>query len=188
MSIWDEMKSCNACKLRGQCNQVVLPCGNRENPILMAIGECPNNAEDEQGFPFVGRSGECLRTAFRQTGLNRTNTIISYIIKCKPPGNKFPKDDCPDICVSKWLSEEIKLLQPKILLLIGSSALKYVAELEGITNLRGQWITVKGIRVLATYHPSYVLRKENEGYLSFKDVFMNDVVKVSEEVKKLAKS
>jgi len=188
MSLWDDMKACNACKLRAGCTQVILPCGNRENPILMAIGECGGKTEDEQGVPFVGRSGECLRTVFRQVKFNKTNTIISNVLKCRPPGNKFPKDDCPDICVSKWLSEEIKLLQPKILLLIGATALKYVAGLEGITNLRGKWITAKGIRALATYHPSYVLRKENEGYMSFKEVFTNDITMVAEEVKKFAKS
>jgi DNA polymerase len=181
--LYDEMLQCQACKLRGGCSRVVPAVGQRTSPAVMICGEAPGQQEDEQGEPFVGRAGEVLREVLRKVGLNRSNTLITNVVKCRPPGNKFPTDDCPDICVSKWLSEEIRLAQPKRLILVGSKPLEYVAKLDGITKRRGQWITAQGVRSMATYHPSYVLRQENAGFMAYRDTFAADIAEVAKEVK-----
>jgi DNA polymerase len=184
--LYSEMAGCQACRLRQCCTQVVLAVGQRKNPALMVIGEAPGKSEDELGEPFVGKAGELVKTVLRNTGiLNRQNTIITHTLKCKPPGEKFPKDDCPEICVSKWLWEEIRLAQPKRLLLFGAVPLKYVSGLEGITTLRGQWHMVRGIRTMATFHPSFILRKDGEGYTMFRDNFVKDINEVAQEIKKI---
>ena len=187
--LYTEMLQCQACKLRAGCSRVVPAVGQRTNPTVMIIGESPGQQEDERGEPFVGRAGEVLREVLRRVGLNRTNTLITNVVKCRPPGNKFPEDDCPDICVSKWLIEEINLARPKCLLLVGGRSLNHVAKLDGITKRRGQWITVHGIKAMATFHPSYVLRMENGSkddsavLLMYRNMFISDITEVAKEVK-----
>src|SRR3990172_5659488 len=177
--LYAEMLQCQACKLRGCCDRVVPAVGQRTNPDVLIVGEAPGQAENDRGEPFIGRAGEVLREVLRKVGLNRNNTLLSNVLKCRPAGNKFPNDDCPDICVSKWLSEEIKLGQPKRMILVGGKALEYVAKLDGITKRRGQWITAHGVRTMATYHPSYVLRQENAGFMSYRDTFASDIAEVA---------
>ena len=182
-----EMKNCSACKLRGGCIQVVPPVGQYEKPSLLIIGEASGETEDETGEPFCGRAGQCLREVLRETKvINRKNTMISNVVKCRPPGNKFPKDECPDICISRWLWKEIELAAPKRILLLGGVPLKYVAGMDGITACRGQWYSVKGIRTMATYHPSYVMRCDQDDRLAFKRrEFEGDISEMATEVAKL---
>ena len=181
--LYEEMIGCSSCRLRKACTQVVLATGNKINPILMAIGDGPGQDEDEQGEPFIGMAGQALRTVFRNTGIiNRTNTIITNVVKCRPPKNKFPKDDCPEICVSRWLWEEIRLAKPKRILLLGATPLQYVADLEGIGKCRGQWFTVRGIRTMPTYHPSYILRQDMAGMMVYRDQWVSDINEMAKEV------
>jgi len=185
-----EMKNCSACKMRAGCIQVVTPTGQFDNPLLLCIGECPGEEEDEKGIPFIGKAGQCLRDVLRNTKiLNQNNTSISNVLSCRPPGNKFPKDDCPNICVAKWLWKEIELLAPKRMLLLGGVPLKYVAGLDGITANRGKWYNVRGIRTMATYHPSYVLRCDNEiGGEVKRQAFEGDIAEVAAEIAVLQKT
>lgn len=184
--LYKEMISCTACKLRSVCTQVVTSIGNRKNPILLIVGEAPGAEEDEYGEPFVGKAGETLRHVLRMTKIiNKNNTLITNTIHCRPPANKFPKDDSPLICVGKWLNKEIETAHPKRMLLLGNTPLKYVAALKGITSIRGQWLNVKGIRTMATYHPSYVMRKDNLGEIQTRGNFERDIFEVASEVKEL---
>lgn len=185
INFFGEMYRCTTCGLRKRCTQVVLPTGNTENPILLIIGESPGKEEDEIGLPFVGLSGKLLRNILRDTkNINKLNTCITNTIKCRPPGNKFPIKEIPEICTSKWLYEEIKIFNPKLLLILGNIPLKWVARLEGITYCRGKWIESMGIRTMPTFHPSYVLRKDNEGDLEARRLFTQDIFEVSNEMKK----
>jgi DNA polymerase len=184
--LYEEMKGCNACKMRAGCTQVVPGAGQVESPILLVVGEAPGGDEDLRGEPFVGQAGQVLRQVLRQTGvLNRTNTLISNTIKCRPPNNKFPKDDSAQVCVAKWLWREIELAKPKRLLLLGNTPLKYVAGLEGITSCRGNWYDVRGIRTMATYHPSYVMRNDSSGEMFVREMFERDIREVADEVRGL---
>jgi len=186
-SLASEMKGCSACRMRSGCLQVVPPVGQYDRPILLVFGEAPGEAENEQGEPFVGRAGQCIREAFRGTKvINRTNTLIANVMNCRPPGNKFPTDDCPKICVSKWLWKTIELATPQRILLLGGTPLKFVAGMDGITTKRGQWYDIKGIRTMATYHPSYILRCDQDDRMRFKrDEFEGDIREMAGEVAKL---
>jgi len=186
MDFLDEMKACNACKLRSNCTQVVLPIGNTTNPILIICGECPGTEEDEHGEPFIGKAGECLRHVLRMTKIiNKKNTLITNIVKCRPPANKFPTDDSPVICVGKWLNKEIEIAKPKRILMLGNVPLKYLAGMKGITQLRGQWLDIKGVRTMATYHPSYICRMDNMGEKTKRQEFEKDIFSMANEVREI---
>ncbi len=181
--LYEEMVNCTSCKMRKSCTQVVTAAGQRKNPALMIIGEAPGQQEDEAGEPFVGAAGQSLRAVLRSTGiLTRENTLITNVLKCRPPKNKFPTGDAADICVAKWLWEEIRLAAPKRILLLGSVPLEYVAGLEGITACRGQWYTIRGIRTLATFHPQFIFRKDNEGITHFRENWIKDIKEIAAEV------
>ena len=182
--LYIEMESCNSCILRSGCSQVITAIGQKNNPALLIIGEAPNQEEDAMGISLEGRTGQVLREAIKETGiLNKSNTLISNVIKCRPPKNKFPKDESPSICTSLWLFKEIEEANPKRMLLLGSNALKYVAGLKGITAHRGQWLKVRGIRTMATFHPSYVLRCDSDGKMIIRQTFEEDMLDVAEEIK-----
>jgi len=182
--LYEEMKGCQACRLRKTCRQVVTAVGNVENPALMIIGESPGESEDIAGEPFVGQAGQVLRAVLRETNIiNRDNTLISNVIRCRPPANKFPTDECPSICVSRWLRREIGLAKPKRMLLMGNTPLEFVAGLTGITSARGKWLSVMGIRTMSTFHPSYILRKDREGDRGERARFEQDINEVAAEIK-----
>lgn len=188
-ALYSEMRACQACRLRDGCSQVVPGTGQFESPRLLIVGEAPGEDEDREGEPFVGRCGQLLREVIRQTGvLNRTNTLISNTVKCRPPQNKFPRDECPAICVSQWLSREIAVAKPERMLLLGGMALKHVAGMDGIKSLRGRWHEVRGVRTMATYHPSYIMRCDNMGDIMARKMFERDINEVAQEVKRLEES
>jgi len=181
--LYTKMADCTSCKMRKGCSQVVLGAGQRIKPALLIVGEAPGQQEDEAGEPFIGAAGQALRAVLRSTGiLTRQNTLITNVLKCRPPKNKFPKDDCAEICMTKWFWEELRLAQPKRMLLLGSVPLEYVAGLEGITACRGQWYNIRGVRALATFHPSFILRKDNEGIMSFRDLWVKDIKEIAAEI------
>lgn len=184
-NLYSEMKSCNACVMRQGCTQVVTYDGFLDDtPLLLIVGEAPGKEEDAEGRPFVGESGILLREALRSTKiLKKNNTLISNTIKCRPPENKFPQDkNIPRLCVSRWLYKEIAIIEPKRMLLLGGQALLFVAGMKGISKTRGNWLTVKGVRTMATFHPSYVIRQMREGDIETRQNFFDDVKMVAEEV------
>lgn len=182
--ICQEMKNCRSCRMRDGCIQVVPPTGRGDR--LLIVGEAPGADEDESGIPFVGDCGQLLREYLRQAGnINKSNTTITNVLNCRPPNNKFPKDDCATVCSSLWLLRIIRELKPKRMLLLGNVPLKYVADMEGITSKRGKWMTSRGIRTMATYHPSYVMRCQSSGMIRETDQFQADIMAVSKEVEGL---
>lgn len=174
---------CHFCDVGKVYNRVVASEGNKINPIVIIIGEACGAEEIEQGKPFVGRSGRLLRDTLNKHGFRKSNALITNTIPCRPLDNKFPKDEkLVKKCVNKWLINEINLLNPKALLLVGSTPLKYVMQMGEITKNRGEWLcpsifTDKSIMVLATFHPSYVLRKA--GDKNVMDCFSKDIQTVS---------
>jgi len=178
-----EMKKCSACRLRAGCTQVVCPIGQYISPALVVCAESPGSTENETGEPLIGPAGQCFREVMRKTKiLKRTNTLLLNVLNCQPPGNKFPKDDCPKICMAQWTWKIIELAKPKRMLLLGATPLKFIAELDGISKLRGQWFNIRGIRTLATFHPSFILRQDNAGIMSYREMFTNDINEIAKEV------
>jgi DNA polymerase len=152
-----EALACRRCPLRDGAKQVVFGVGN-PNARLMFIGEGPGADEDEQGEPFVGAAGRRLDKWIPRTGFSREDVYIANIVKCRPPGNRAPVPEEAEVCVP-WLARQIELVRPEMICLLGATALRFLLGGEPrITKERGQWREYKGIPVLPTYHPAYILR------------------------------
>ena len=162
---WEQLeetaKECKKCKLCQNRNNVVFGTGNRQ-ASLMFIGEGPGADEDLQGTPFVGKAGKLMNMAFEAIGLKREEVYIANIVKCRPPGNRNPQDDEANACLD-YLRNQVILVKPKIIVLLGSVTLKNILGKEyGITASRGKWIERKGILYMPTWHPAALLRDESK--------------------------
>lgn len=125
----------------------------------MLIGEAPGADEDNQGLPFVGRSGRLLSELLEQAELDEDEDLyICNVIKCRPPNNRKPTSDEIKQC-RPWLEEQIALVNPSLVLLAGATALQAVLGIKsGISKLRGQWHEQEGKAFMPVFHPSYLLR------------------------------
>lgn len=180
---WEELeascKNCNKCKLAGTRNNVVIEDGAR-NAKVMFIGEGPGADEDAIGLPFVGKAGKLMNMALAGLGIKREELYIANVVKCRPPGNRNPEKDEAEAC-REFLEAQIKLVNPKIIVLLGSVALKNIlGEEYGITKTRGEWIEKDGIMYMPTFHPAALLRDESK-----KIAFWKDLKEVQEKVDKL---
>ncbi|HUA69196.1 MAG TPA: uracil-DNA glycosylase family protein [Candidatus Saccharimonadales bacterium] len=133
---------------------------------LMFVGEAPGADEDEQGEPFVGKAGQLLTKIIQATGLQRADVYIGNILKCRPDtpgqtaGNRKPTTDEMATCIP-YLHEQIDLIRPKVLVALGATAVEgLLGKTVGITKLRGTWKTYRGIPLMPTYHPAYLLRNQ----------------------------
>lgn len=151
-------EACRRCGLALGRQQVVV---SRGNPAasLMVIGEGPGAQEDASGSPFVGRAGQLLDQMFASVAIDtRQDAYICNVVKCRPPENRKPTPEEMAACLP-WLLEQIELVQPKVLVLAGATAMEGVLGLKGgITKLRGQWRQWRGLWCLPIFHPSYLLR------------------------------
>jgi DNA polymerase len=152
---------------------------------LMFVGEAPGADEDEQGEPFVGRAGQLLTKIILATGLSRADVYIANILKCRPDtpgqsaGNRPPTPEERATCIP-YLQEQIDLIQPKAIVALGATAVDgLLGKAPGITKLRGQWQTYRGIPLMPTYHPAYLLRNQS---LSEKRKVWEDILKVMEKL------
>lgn len=179
---WEELEksieNCNKCKLCKTRQNIVFGTGNK-NAKLMLIGEGPGADEDRLGEPFVGRAGKLMDLAFEAIGLKREEVYIANIVKCRPPANRNPEDDEAMACMN-YLRNQVILVKPEIIVLLGSVALKNILGKEyGITASRGKWIEKKGIKYMPTWHPAALLRDETK-----KIEFIKDLKLVIEELNK----
>ena len=146
----------------------------------MFIGEGPGADEDEQGEPFVGKAGQLMNKAFEYIGIERSEVYIANIVKCRPPSNRNPEEDEAQACLD-YLRNQVVLIKPKIIVLLGNVALQHVLGSEyKITASRGKWFVKKNIKYLPTWHPSAVLRDENK-----KIDFIRDLLLVYMESQKI---
>ncbi|MCI8965783.1 MAG: uracil-DNA glycosylase [Clostridia bacterium] len=174
----EEIKDCNKCKLCNNRNNIVLGCGNREADIMF-IGEGPGADEDMQGIPFVGKAGKLMNMAFEALDINRDEIYIANVVKCRPPNNRNPEKDEQTACLD-YLRSQVMLVKPKIIVLLGSVALKAILGDEySITRSRGKWIEKKDIKYMPTFHPAALLRDETK-----KIDFYNDLKLVLKEISK----
>ncbi len=157
----EQAKQCKKCRLCKNRNNVVFGTGNK-NTRLMFIGEGPGADEDIQGIPFVGKAGKLMNRAFEAIGLKREDVYIANIVKCRPPSNRNPEEDEANACLN-YLRNQVILVKPQIIVLLGSVALKNILGKEyGITASRGKWVEKKGILYMPTWHPAALLRDETK--------------------------
>ena len=180
---WEELESsilnCQKCRLCQNRTKIVFGIGNK-NADIMFIGEGPGADEDKQGIPFVGKAGKLMDKAFEGLGIERGNVYIANIVKCRPPSNRVPEDDEASACLN-YLRNQVILVKPKIIVLLGSTALKDILGKEySITSARGSWLERKGIIYMPTWHPAALLRDETK-----KIEFWNDLKQVVEKYKEI---
>ncbi|MFA8433815.1 MAG: uracil-DNA glycosylase family protein [Marinifilaceae bacterium] len=154
-----EVMTCERCNLCRTRNNVVFGEGNSKAEIML-IGEGPGYYEDQMGRPFVGRSGELLDKILGACGFNREEHVfIGNIVKCRPPNNRNPHPEEKASCIP-YLHQQIKLIDPKIIVLLGGTALQGLIDEEmRITKYRGRWMEWNGRLVMPTYHPAALLRR-----------------------------
>lgn len=136
----------------------------------MLIGEGPGADEDNLGEPFVGKAGKLMNKAFAGLGIERESIYIANIVKCRPPQNRNPEKDEAEACID-YLRSQVMLVKPKIIVLLGSVALKNILGDEyGITASRGKWVEKGGILYMPTWHPAALLRDETKKIDFWKDL------------------
>ncbi len=172
-SAFERLKeTCLACRKCGLCEtrtNVVFGMGNPEAEVLF-VGEGPGQHEDEEGKPFVGRSGQLLDQYLRAIHLSRDkNVFITNIVKCRPPHNRDPLPDEWDACIP-YLREQFALIRPKIVVCLGRIAAQRLIRPDfSVMKEHGQWTQKGGAFFTATLHPAALLRNPNNKPLSFED-------------------
>ncbi len=156
-----QIRACTNCALCETRNQTV-PGEGHFNARVVFVGEAPGADEDEQGRPFVGRSGQLLRQTIREVGWSENDVYIANVLKCRPPGNRDPEDLEINACRS-WLIAQLVTIRPRLIVTLGrhSMALLIKPGMK-ITQDRGKHVRRDGFVILPTYHPSAVLRDSNK--------------------------
>ena len=176
---------CVKCSLSSTRKNVVFGRGN-PNAKLFVIGEGPGQQEDEQGLAFIGRAGKMLDNVFSSVGIDTNkDCYISNIVKCRPPNNRKPLSKEVSEC-TPWLTEQIAMIKPKIIVLAGSTAVQsYLEVSEPISKLRGEWIVKDSIKYMPIFHPSYLLRNPSKEKYKPKWLTWQDLKKVKIELNSL---
>jgi DNA polymerase len=152
-----EVSGCQKCRLHETRTNTVFGEGDPDAAIFF-IGEGPGETEDLTGRPFVGRAGELLNKQIAAMGLRREQVFIANIVKCRPPGNRVPAPDEVATC-TPYLERQLEIVRPKVIVTLGLPAAKYMLKTSSsMGRLRGQWQDWRGIRLMPTYHPSFLLR------------------------------
>jgi len=157
-AIRDHIGDCTRCKLHtlGR-RQVVFGVGNPDAD-LMFVGEAPGADEDVQGVPFVGRAGQLLTKMIQAMGFARDDVYIANVIKCRPPGNRNPEPDEIATC-EPFLFQQIEAIQPKVIVALGAFAARTLLKTtDPISRLRGRIYSYRGVPLIPTFHPSFLLR------------------------------
>ncbi|MBX9905001.1 MAG: uracil-DNA glycosylase [Burkholderiales bacterium] len=171
---WPALKACvadcTACVLHQKRNKTVFGVGD-ENADWLFVGEGPGADEDAQGEPFVGQAGRLLDNMLAAIALKRgANVYIANIVKCRPPGNRNPQPEEAEAC-SGYLQRQIELIQPKLIIALGKvAAVNLLGRDASIASLRGQQHAYRGIPLLVTYHPAYLLRTLSDKSKAWEDL------------------
>jgi uracil-DNA glycosylase len=169
LKIRTDLGECTRCKLHRTRNKIVFGDGNPKAELVF-VGEGPGHDEDMQGLPFVGRAGKLLTQMIEAMGLQRKDVYICNVVKCRPPENRAPEKDEVAEC-SPFLLRQIDAIAPKVIVCLGSTAAQTVLETNrGISQFRGQWLEFRGRKLMATYHPAYLLRNPSAKSEVWKDL------------------
>jgi uracil-DNA glycosylase family 4 len=161
--------NCERCKLHRSRTQIVFGVGNPKAELVF-VGEGPGRDEDAQGEPFVGRAGKLLTQMIEAMSLRREDVYICNVVKCRPPENRLPEKDEIATC-SPYLVRQLGVIQPKVICCLGACAAQtLLATNQGISRFRGEWFDYRGSKLIATYHPAYLLRNPNAKGEVWKDL------------------
>ena len=174
-----QIRVCTRCPLH-ESRTLAVPGDGNLTAKVMIIGEAPGKEEDESGHPFVGSAGRFLNHVLEGTGLDRNDFFISNVVKCRPPKNRTPKKLEVDTCTSNYLFEQIELINPKLVMLLGAVAAKKVLGVKSINEARGRIINREGRKYLVGYHPAVRFYREDLG-----QKVKEDFALLKREVKKL---
>ena len=157
-----EVRGCTRCRLCEARTNTVFGEGDADARIFF-IGEGPGENEDLKGRPFVGRAGEMLDKWIAAMGLRREQVYIANIVKCRPPGNRVPMPDEVATC-TPYLERQLEIIRPDVIVTLGLPSLKYMTSDAKLTmgRSRGHWREWRGIKMMPTFHPAYVLRQYTE--------------------------
>jgi uracil-DNA glycosylase family 4 len=167
--IWNDIGECTRCPLAAGRTHIVNSEGNRKSR-LMFVGEAPGADEDMQARPFVGRAGQLLNKIIEAIGMKREDVLIGNVNRCRPPQNRTPTLDEAKTC-KPFLLREIAVVQPEVIVVLGNTAMKNLLDTkEGITKVRGKFQDYKGIKVMPTFHPAYLLRDPSKKRETWEDM------------------
>lgn len=180
--IREEMGDCERCRLAGTRKHIVFGVGDAA-ARLMFVGEGPGEEEDRRGEPFVGRAGGLLDRMMHAIGFKREEVYIANVIKCRPPKNRDPAQDEISAC-KPFLLEQINAIRPVVICALGAHAARSLLDTdEAIGKLRGRVIESGGMKVVATYHPAYLLRNPSAKYLAWQDLkIIRDMLNKSQDL------
>lgn len=169
LKIRDDLGDCTRCKLHRTRNKIVFGDGSPKARLVF-VGEGPGHDEDMQGLPFVGRAGKLLTQMIEAMGLQRKDVYICNVVKCRPPENRLPEKDEIAQC-SPFLLRQLDAINPTVIVCLGACAAQTLLETNrGISNFRGQWLEFRGRKLMATYHPAYLLRNPSAKNEVWKDL------------------
>jgi uracil-DNA glycosylase len=167
--IREDLGECTRCRLHLQRNKIVFGAGNPRAELVF-VGEGPGHDEDVQGLPFVGRAGKLLTQMIEAMGLTREQVYICNVVKCRPPENRKPEDDEVATC-SPYLYRQLDVIAPKAIVCLGGTAAQELLKTkDSISRYRGTWFDFRNTKLLATYHPAYLLRNPNAKGEVWKDL------------------
>ncbi len=174
----EQVKNCKKCLLCEGRTKTVFSDGCEKAPIFF-IGEAPGKNEDETGLPFVGRAGKLLRSFLDECGYKKEDFYIANTVKCRPPENRKPKPEEKEAC-RYYLDEQIKFVNPKIIVLVGSTALASFCDDKKltITKARGKLFKKDGYNFFPVFHPSYLLRYHSMEENSPRYLFKKDLLEI----------
>lgn len=174
----NEVRGCTKCRLCETRTHTVFGEGSVDAKIFF-IGEGPGENEDQTGRPFVGRAGDLLNKQIAAMGLRREDVMIANVVKCRPPQNRQPSPDEAATCMP-YLERQIEIVRPKVIVTLGLSATRYILQLNlAMGRMRGQWYEWRGIKVMPTFHPAYLLRSYTPANRA---MVWNDLQEVMREV------
>ncbi len=175
----EKCNQCKACELFNNRRQVVVSRGAIQAPLVF-IGEGPGAEEDDQGLPFVGKSGKLLNYLLQANGFCEDQYHICNIVKCRPPGNRKPSREEAAACMP-LLQEQLQFVNAKVAVLLGATAFNYFCENDQpITKARGHFIEKEGLLILPTFHPAYILRNN-----TMRIHLWNDIVLARQKMEEL---
>lgn len=174
-----QIRVCTRCPLHESRTRAV-PGDGRYTAKVMIIGEAPGKDEDETGKPFVGAAGRHLDHVLEGTGLDRGDFFITNTVKCRPPKNRTPKSIEVGTCTSNYLFEQVELINPELVMLLGGVAAKAVLGVKSVNEVRGRVVEHEGRRYIAGYHPAVRFYREDLG-----EKVREDFALLKRELKKL---
>lgn len=172
LAIREDIGDCTRCPLAYAGRRTIVYGDGDANASLMFVGEGPGADEDASGVPFVGKAGQLLNNMIGAMGLKREQVYIANIVKCRPPANRVPEPVEANTC-SQFLLRQMDVVQPKVVVALGSTAATYLLGVkQSLSSLRGRWHSVRGAKLVVTYHPAFLLRDPRQKGEAWADLQM----------------